>query len=222
MLPRFQVDVLHKVRDDGPGKPVVVAASGGSDYTPLTVETIDNHVYFYSNVDSDRCLDLIRQISNVDRQLRNERVNRSLPDDQPPIPIYLHIYSQGGSLPVALNMYDQLRTFPTPIISVIEGLCASAGTLLSLACSKRLMYPHSVMLIHQLSSIVWGTHEQFKDEMKLHEMYMDMLYRIYEERSNMNRDEIVETLKHDFWMSAEDCLERGFVDEIIDVPKNGA
>ena len=45
---------------------------------PLTVETIDNHVYFYCGVDGDRCLALLRTIREVDAKLRNERVSRSL------------------------------------------------------------------------------------------------------------------------------------------------
>jgi hypothetical protein len=42
----------------------------------LTVESIDNHVYFYADVDSDRCLSMIRQIREIDIRLRTEQISR--------------------------------------------------------------------------------------------------------------------------------------------------
>ena len=44
---------------------------------PLTVETVDNHIYFYSDVDGDRCLALLKTIREVDSRLRMERVSRT-------------------------------------------------------------------------------------------------------------------------------------------------
>ena len=112
-------------------------------------------------------------------------------------------------------MIDQLRRFETPIYSVIEGYCGSAATLMSMACTRRYISPNSFMLVHQLSSMAWGTHEQFKDEMKLQEMAMDRLVQFYVERTDVSEVEIRETLKHDMWMSATEALARGYVDEIL-------
>ena len=182
---------------------------------PLTVETVDNHIYFYSDVDGDRCLALLKTIREVDSRLRMERVSRSLPAFHPQTPIWLHIYSGGGDLFAGLAMIDQLRRFETPIYSVIEGYCGSAATLMSMACTRRYISPNSFMLVHQLSSMAWGTHEQFKDEMKLQEMAMDRLVQFYVERTDVSEVEIRETLKHDMWMSATEALARGYVDEIL-------
>lgn len=183
---------------------------------PLTVETIDNHVYFYCGVDGDRCLALLRTIREVDAKLRNERVSRSLASANiPPTPIWLHIYSGGGDLFAGLACADQLQRFETPIYSVIEGMCGSAATLISMACSRRYILPNSFMLVHQLSSVMWGTHEQFKDEMKLQEMAMARIVSFYAQRTDVSEMEIREVLKHDMWMSSSEALQAGFVDEIL-------
>lgn len=187
----------------------------GLKVSPLTVEIIDNHVYFYSGVDSDRCLALIRAIREVDTRLRTEHVSRMLPTGYPKQPIWLHINSGGGYLFDGLGVADQLMQIQSPIFSIVEGCAASAATLLSLACKRRYILPSSFMLIHQLSSVTWGTYEQIKDEMKLLDMAMDRLINFYVERTTMEHDVVKELLKHDSWFSAQECVERGLVDEIF-------
>ena len=188
---------------------------GRSDEVPrLTVETVDNHIYFYADVDSDRCLAVIREIRRVDADLRTEHLSRGL-EGTPLTPIWLHIYSYGGDLFAGFNMADQLATIKTPIFSVIEGICASAATLIAMPCTKRYILPNSFMLIHQLSSLVWGTHEQFKDEMGLQQKMMERLVEFYARRTKTPTDEVRAMLTCDFWMDAETCVRLGFVDEIL-------
>jgi len=180
----------------------------------LTVETVDNHIYFYADVDSDRCLALIRAVREADSLLRNEHSSRGM-DGMPLIPIWLHIHSYGGSLFTAFSIADQLAMIKSPVYSVVEGICASAGTLISMACTKRFILPSSFMLIHQLSGMVWGTHEQFKDEMTLQSKAMDRLVEFYAQKSKSTNEEIRSMLTRDFWMDAETCVKLGFADEIL-------
>ncbi|MDZ4671002.1 MAG: Clp protease ClpP [Phototrophicales bacterium] len=180
----------------------------------LTVETIDNHIYFYADVDSDRCLALIRAVRETDSTLRNEHLSRGL-EGQPLTPIWLHIHSYGGDLFTGFSIADQLRMIKSPIYTIVEGICASAATLIAMTGTKRYMLPSSFMLIHQLSSMVWGTHENFKDEMALQQKAMDRLINFYATRSNASAEKIREMLTRDFWMDAESCIENGFIDEIL-------
>lgn len=180
----------------------------------LTVETIDNHVYFYADVDSDRCLALIRAVREADSSLRSEQLSRGL-EGQPLTPIWLHIHSYGGDLFTGFSIADQLSMIKSPIYTVVEGICASAATLIAMTGTKRYILPSSFMLIHQLSSMVWGTHENFKDEMALQQKAMDRLVNFYANHSKADADKIREMLTRDFWMDAETCIENGFVDEIL-------
>lgn len=133
------------------------ATKPGSDdkETPkLTVESIDNHVYFYAVVDSDRSLALMRVIREIDVKLENEHGSRNLPPDFPRTPIWLHIHSYGGELFAGLGVADQLQGIRTPIYSIVEGCTASAATLIAMACTRRYIMPTAFILIHQLSSFM--------------------------------------------------------------------
>lgn len=181
----------------------------------LTVERINNHIYFYADVDTDRTLDLIRQIREIDDWLCNERRSRWVDDSVAPTPIWLHIQSPGGSLFAGFSVADQLATVQTPIYSLVEGYCASAATLISTACAKRFILPNAFMLIHQLSSIAWGKYEELKDEMNLLDMAMEKVVDFYAGHTRIPKDEVRELLKRDSWFSANQCVERGLVDEIL-------
>ena len=180
---------------------------------PLTVETDDTHVYFYSEVNSDRALDLIQRLRETDARLRWMHSNRELPGENI-VPIWLHINSSGGDLFTAFAVADQVAGLKTPVYSIIEGLAASAATIISVACTKRFILPHSYMLIHQFWSAFWGKHEEFKDEMALQEMLIDQFVEFYQKRTKLSSEDLREKLKHDFWMNAQQALQYGFVDEI--------
>lgn len=183
------------------------------DYIPkMTVEVQSTHVYFYAEVDSDRCLALTQELISLDSQLRNEAETRRL--EPGGIPIWLHIHTPGGDLMAAFAVADAIASLKTPVHSVAEGMCASAGTILSMACHKRFITPNTFMLIHQLSSWVGGTHEQIKDAVKLHDKLMDRAVRFYVEHSKMDEKTVRRTLKHDSWFSADEALAVGIADEV--------
>ncbi len=185
---------------------------GDRDERVSTVEAADNHVYFYADVSSDRTLQLIRTLREKDAALRAEAISRGLDS---PTPIWLHINSYGGSLFTAFSIADQIALLKTPVYSIVEGICASAATLISLSCSKRYILPNSFMLIHQLSSFMWGTHEQFKDEMEVQNKLMTRLVNFYTARTHAKEEEIRAMLVRDYWMDAEEALKRGLVDDIL-------
>jgi ATP-dependent protease ClpP protease subunit len=195
-------------------RPLAYRSAAGDDSPRLTVETVDNHIYFYADVDSDRCLALIRAMREADADLRAEHISRGL-EGTPLPPIWLHIHSYGGDLFTGFSLADQIALIKSPVYSIVEGICASAATLISLACERRFILPNSFMLIHQLSSFVWGTHEQFKDEMNLQNKAMDRLVDFYVDHSSISEEDLRRMLQRDFWMDAELCVANGFVDEIL-------
>jgi len=193
--------------------PQPVKADSGN--TPkLTVESINNHVYFYAMVDSDRCLALMKSIREIDDQLRNEYFSRELPEDHPYTPIWLHVQSPGGALFAGLSVGDQLKKIKSPIYSIVEGYVASAATLISMSCTKRFIQPSAFMLIHQLSALTWGTYEQLRDDMHLYDMAMQKLVNFYSSHSKLKEDDVKELLKRDSWFNADECYSNGFIDEV--------
>ena len=113
-----------------------------------------NHIYFYSDVATKP----IQQLNQAINEL-NEPGNCYSE-------IWVHINSYGGTVYDALAAVDTIRSSPTPIITLIEGMCASAATMLSVVGDRRYIRPHSVMLIHQLRCGVYGKKEDVSDEME--------------------------------------------------------
>ena len=202
---------------DSPEQPETPRVAKGSEekQPKLTVESVDNHIYFYAHVDTDRTLAMLKSIREIDTKLRNEYISRSLPEDMPLTPIWLHVLSGGGDLIAGFSTADQLETIATPIYSVVEGYCASAATLISVACTKRFILPNAFMLIHQLSSVMWGKYEEFKDEMHFLDMAMERLVGFYSVKTKMDETTVRALLQRDSWYNAKECVELGLVDEIL-------
>ncbi len=187
--------------------------------TPLTVEQVgSNHIYFYSEVNSDRCLSLIQTLRNLESsKLAYQFENRMVNDVELQIdPIWLHVNSDGGSLFDGFAAANQMAQLKIPVYTVVEGLCASAATLISLAGTKRFMQPNSFMLVHEFRAWFFGKHEAFKDEMELQQMTIEQMIAFYVSHTKVKPKVMREMLKHDFWMDADKALELGFIDEILD------
>jgi ATP-dependent protease ClpP protease subunit len=175
-------------------------------------EVDKNHIYFYCDVTKKTCLMLNKKINELNKTL----LIQSIDLDSEPIPIYLHINSFGGSLFAAFSSIDTILNSKVPIISIIEGGAASAATIISMVCHKRLMTQNSYMLIHQLSSGMCGKFEELKDDFINDAKLMKLLYKLYYEHTNMGINKIKKILKRDLWLEYDECLKLGLVDACYD------
>jgi ATP-dependent protease ClpP protease subunit len=181
----------------------------------LTVQRASNRIYFYDRVNSDRVLALMEQVRQADNELRTERNSRGIPDDYPATPIWLHIHSGGGDVFAGFNAADQLAGIESPVYSVVEGICASAATLISMACTKRYIRPNAFMLLHQFTTFFWGTYQEAKDDMVLNDMLIKKMIDFYVQKTKMDRKTVKATLKRDSWFDPKQCVENGIVDKVL-------
>lgn len=173
---------------------------------------IGNKVYLYDEISRSSILNVSKQIDEVTRQLTLLKLIYNFTES--PV-IELHISSDGGEISPALSLVDKIKTNPIPIYTYCEGFVASAATLISVVGHKRFITQNSQILIHQLSSSVWGNFEQINDEKQNLDMYMDMIKNIYLKHTKIKSRELTELLKHDYCLPSEKCKEYGMVDEII-------
>lgn len=178
---------------------------------PSFIEVVENRIYFYSNIDRDKILQLNRHLRNKGIDLQRE----AMIQDREPANLYLHIQSYGGNIFAGMAGMDEIIKSIVPVYTMIDGCCASAATLLSICGKKRFINRHAYMLIHQLSSFMWGKYEEFKDEMQNLDKIMAMIKLVYEEYTKIPMGKLEEILKHDLWFDANECKEYGLVDEII-------
>ena len=184
-------------------------SDGGSD--PDGVEVSQNKIYFYSEVTRQ---DILKFNKNIDA-LEKKILSYAIQLQAEPSNMYLHINSFGGSVFAGLSAVDYIKKCKVPVHTVIDGCAASAATLMSVVGAHRTMHRHSFMLIHQLSSVMWGKYEDLKDDMKNNDLLMKTIKDIYTEHTKIPKRQLNKILKHDLWWDAETCLKYGLVDEII-------
>jgi ATP-dependent Clp endopeptidase proteolytic subunit ClpP len=177
------------------------------------VDCIGNHIWFNDDVENESVSKLIKIIS-AKNFIFNQKVKEIYFGKIEPVPIYLHINSDGGSISDAMAAVDCIRNSKIPIYTIIEGNAASAATFLSIAGKKRFITENSVLLIHQLSSGMWGTMSQLEDEHQNNKFFMEKIYSIYNKYTKISRRRLEKILKHDIWWDATKAIKYGFVDQI--------
>ena len=185
------------------------AADGGS---MDTVEGDDNIIYFYAGVSMKENFKLNKEISYLDREMQMISMKLGL---KTPIPIHLRINSYGGSVFAAFSSIDYMNQSKTPIFTYIDGCAASAGTIMSVCGTQRFIGENSYMLVHQLSSGMWGKYQELQDDMKNSDNLMKRIKEVYESKTKIPKTKMDEMLKHDLWWDARTCLKYGLVDEIL-------
>ena len=131
----------------------------------------ENHVYFYTDIDRTT----ISKLNILLREAEEYCVVMGLRLRLDTIPIYLHIYSNGGYIYSAFSAIDLIESLKVPVYSVIEGATASAGTLISIVCTKRFIRPLGYMLIHQLSGGYWGKYEEMEEDLDNSRKFMEKI-----------------------------------------------
>ena len=186
----------------------------GNDHSS-DVYTTKNHIFFKTGINKDSIDKLAVEIDNLNNKLSNLSKRASLGTFTPK-PIYLHITTNGGDLLAGFFAYDKIKTSKIPIITIIEGCVASAGSLLSMAGTKRYMTENSHLLIHQLRTGIIGTYEELVDESTNCNHFMSRLVNLYKENSNgkMSKSKIKEFLKRDLFWDTKTAIDNGLVDEI--------
>jgi len=170
----------------------------------------ENHIYFYTDIDRTT----ISQLNMLLREAEEYCIVMGLRLRLDSIPIYLHIYSNGGYIYSAFSAIDLIESLKVPVYSVIEGATASAGTLISIICTKRFIRPLGHMLIHQLSSACWGKMTEITDEYNNIKDVMKKLQALYLKHTKLNTKKLNDLLRHDLWLDADQSIAYGLVDEL--------
>jgi ATP-dependent Clp protease protease subunit len=144
-----------------------------------------------------------------------------LEKEDPDKDIELYINSPGGSVLAGLAMFDVMNHIRCDVATTCVGMAASMATALLVAGSpgKRFAMPNARIMIHQTSGGYRGNVADariYLEEMNhLFEKYVEILAQ----RTHRDADQIRKDCDRDFWMSAEEALDYGLVDEIIDPKK---
>lgn len=134
-------------------------------------------------------------------------------------PILMIINSPGGSVDGGFAIWDQIKMITSPVTTLVTGLAASMGSVLSLVAApkRRFATPQARIMVHQprLSGVIQGqatdleihAREILKTHAQLVELYMNATGRTHAE--------IEKAIDRDTWMTAEEALNFGLLDKIV-------
>lgn len=176
----------------------------------VKIGIINNEIYFSSDICDASVLKLIEELRKM--ELKNMKFALENGVKAPSIKLFIHSY--GGSALAGVAAMDAIEALRVPVTTIINGACASAGTLLSVVGDHRFISKNSYMLIHQLSNVHWGNFEQLKDNMKNSKELMRMIRNVYLNHTTIPKKKLKKILKKDLWFNAEKCIELGLVDGI--------
>jgi ATP-dependent Clp protease protease subunit len=198
----------NEADDDGKQQIITLSTDGLNNNS----SAVGNKIYLYDDINRQSILNISKQIDEVTRQLKMFQLFYNLKDS--PV-IELHISTDGGEISPALSLVDKIKTNKVPIHTYVEGMVASAGTLISVAGKRRFITPNSHILVHQISSGAVGNFEQITDEKQNLDLFMSILKKIYLEHTKFKNKQLTELLKHDLCLTSDQALEFGVVDEIL-------
>lgn len=134
-------------------------------------------------------------------------------------PIVMYINSPGGSVSDGLMVVDTMNYIKAPVYTVVVGLAASMGTIIASSGEKghRYMLPNAEYLIHQpMGGAAGGTQQTDMAIIAKHlETTRFKLNTILSNASGKDMDTIAHDTERDYWMSAEETLEYGFIDQVV-------
>lgn len=134
-------------------------------------------------------------------------------------PILLVINSPGGAVDSGFAIWDQIKMISSPVTTLVTGLAASMGSVLSLAApqGRRFATPHSRIMIHQplLSGVIKGQATDLEIQAKEMLKTRNGLIHIYMEATGKDFATIDKAIDRDTWMTAQEALEFGLLDGLI-------
>ena len=136
--------------------------------------------------------------------------------------IILYVNSNGGDVMEAMAIRNQLKRHPAYVTGYVDGFACSAASFILTACDKVYMYSNTMQMLHLMWTCVCGN---FKDLRKAAEDLEQLSIgnrQAYLEKAGgkLTEQQIIDILENESWLTAQQCLDYGLADEIIDQDKD--
>jgi ATP-dependent Clp endopeptidase proteolytic subunit ClpP len=133
----------------------------------------------------------------------------------------MYINCPGGSVIAGLAIYDVMQLIRSEVVTINIGMAASMASFLLAAGQKgkRLALPHSRVMIHQPMGGAQGQAEDIKVEANQILRIKKNLVGMYSKMTGRTQEQIIEDLDRDNYLSAQEALDHGLIDEIVELQK---
>ncbi len=163
-------------------------------------------IFFSAVVDMDSAKDAIRKLWYLELM-------------EPGKPILFVINSPGGSVDAGFAVWDQIKMIASPVTTLVTGLAASMGSVLSLCAAKgrRFATPNARFMLHQpsIGGVVRGQATDLEIQAREIIKTRDMLVDLYSGATGQNRKAIEKALDRDTWMGCDEAVKFGLLDKMV-------
>lgn len=129
--------------------------------------------------------------------------------------ITVWINSPGGDCVAAAQIYNMLMDYKGNVTVKIDGIAASAASVIAMAGTKVLMSPVSMMMIHNPMTIAFGDSAEMQKAIEMLGSVKDSIINAYEIKTGLSRAKLSHLMDAETWMDANKAVELGFADEVI-------
>ena len=130
-------------------------------------------------------------------------------------PVTIWISSPGGDCTAASQIYAMLMDYKDDVTVKIDGIAASAASVIAMAGTKVLMAPTAMMMIHNPATAAFGDHVDMEQAIKLLDEVKESIINAYELRTGLSHAQLSHMMDETTWMNAKKAIELGFADGLL-------
>lgn len=146
---------------------------------------------------------------DVTPQLFKDELNAGSSD------ITVWINSPGGDCVAAAQIYNMLSNYKGKVTVKIDGIAASAASVIAMAGDTVLVSPVSMLMIHNPATIAWGDHAEMQKAIDMLAEVKESIINAYVLKTGLSRPKLSHLMDAETWMDANKAVEFGFADEIM-------
>lgn len=129
--------------------------------------------------------------------------------------ITVWINSPGGDCVAAAQIYNMLMDYKGNVTVKIDGIAASAASVIAMAGTKVLISPTALMMIHNPLTVAIGDSEEMQKAIDMLSEVKESILNAYEIKTNLSRAKLSHLMDAETWMNANKAVELGFADDIL-------
>ena len=136
--------------------------------------------------------------------------------------VTLWLNSPGGDVIAASQIYAMLMDYPGSVTVKIDGLAASASSVVAMAGTTVLMAPTAMMMVHNPMSVAIGDSEEMQKAIAMLGEVKESIINAYEIKTGLSRAKLSHMMDAETWMNAKKAVELGFADALLENEKRQA
>ena len=133
-------------------------------------------------------------------------------------PITVWINSPGGDVWAAAQIYNMLLSYSGKVTVKIDGLAASAASVIAMAGDEVLVSPVSMLMIHNPSTMAMGDKDDLAQAISMLDSVKDSILNAYVKKTGLSKNKLSKLMDDETWMDANKAVELGFADRVMERP----